>query len=56
MFIYQFLVDMEIFLQAVQVVSSLKIPFSFEELIHHTELFIYLFSIYSGIKAKFIGQ
>lgn len=56
LFIYQFLVDMEIFLQAVQVVSSLKIPFSFEELIHHTELFIYLFSIYSGIKAKFIGQ
>lgn len=56
LFIYQFLVDMEIFLQAVQVVSSLKIPFSFKELIHHPEQFIYLFSISSGIEAKFIGR
>ena len=41
LFIYQFLVDMEIFLQAAQDVSSPKIFFNFEELtnILHTEQF-----------------
>lgn len=32
LFVYQFLVDMETFLQAAQDVSSPKIPFIFEEL------------------------
>lgn len=39
LFIYQFLVDLEIFLQAAQGVSSQKMPFNFGELINHTEQF-----------------